>query len=587
MATITSVNDKVYQKILLAGGSFWGSGALKKELDALSPHQLKIVLERLAKGEKDFTKLFNRLSEVVPMDKLQEAIREDYPNYVDALHASKEMFEKAQYQLEHSQTTIPRSMQSRLSHVLDSIILGFENVIGAFGIAEFFSLSESPSDIKMKEQIVIMLLDLFALLTTLILPMSGATLAAMIIAGALLSISAISLIYPYIKPMPSVLPKAENWTRAYWQSELPVGEGRQETVDELAKTLMTGRHSKVHPMLIGPSGVGKTETVKMLVAAIERGEYPALKGKKVFYINTADLVNLRDVHHGDNRVLMKISEIIGRHKDQVILVFDEIHTSCAKIGSSVMGEQLKTMLDSKFPYVIGLTTEEEFYQSIYQNNPAFARRFKLISVGNTDETATVQVLNNVLLRKAPEILVDPQASRMIYRKSMDAFGKTATQPAASLDVLSQCFKKTAEAHKSPLEAKAHRLRVELASLKSEEAFGQGAKTDIAALQNSLRELETRVAAEQRDLEELLHQRDRWMATKAAAQKLALKAERISQKELKQLMILNYTLLPHLEQTIRQEAKRLGVKLVLDADLIDQTIREMTAQKRKALSLISH
>ena len=112
---------------------------------------------------------------------------------------------------------------------------------------------------QMKGQKVMMLIGLFSLLSAVLIPVLGPALGGMIVGGALLGIAALSLIYPYSRPAPTFLPLAQNWTQLYEKGQLPVVSGRKESVDEIAATLIGGKGVKMHPMLIGKSGVGKTE----------------------------------------------------------------------------------------------------------------------------------------------------------------------------------------------------------------------------------------------------------------------------------------------------------------------------------------
>lgn len=69
-------------------------------------------------------------------------------------------------------------------------------------------------------------------------------------------------------------------------------EGRTQQIEMLESCLSTppGQKPRI-PLLIGPPGVGKTQVVEGLAIKIVKGEIPALKDKKMFAVNTADLLD--------------------------------------------------------------------------------------------------------------------------------------------------------------------------------------------------------------------------------------------------------------------------------------------------------
>ncbi len=117
-----------------------------------------------------------------------------------------------------------------------------------------------------------------------------------------LGIVLVSTLWSVVKPMPSYLPPgAERWTQNKKMKEV---YGRKESLDEIAGILNMNRHA----LLVGPSRVGKSVTAKALPQAIERGDYPELKGKSVFRFNMADLIDQQaSLIGGSNKTLSQIS----------------------------------------------------------------------------------------------------------------------------------------------------------------------------------------------------------------------------------------------------------------------------------------
>lgn len=479
--------DLLSQKTIQAAHSNWFSrsaafSSLEREFTAITPEQLKIVLQRMAE-ERDGKEILEGLAQILPREKMEEALQ------MKGVDSAKDMANEAVDYLEKIRERPYRTLSARLSSSIDTAQSILESFLNAFGIAEFFKPPESKSDAKIKAQTMMMLLQFSILLSTLALPVFGPGTAGIVVGSIFLSIWTLSLLYPYIRSAPSHLLHAENWTRQCQLGTLSAGAGRKQAVDEIARTLIGNRSMKMHPLLLGKTGIGKTETAKAFVEAIEKGKYPDLKGKRVFYINTADLIDKEE----GTKLLARINEAMGRHRKNIILIFDEIHIACQKRENSVLGDQLKTLLDvgtDNFQYVIGITTEEEFYRDIYANNPAFARRFKRIAIDQTTPTETIQILHNALLKQAPKILLAPDAFETLLRKTKEAFGEEEAQPAASIKVLSLCIKKTAETQKSPLEIKIENIRNQIDAQHAQHAQRKKEKGVIAALEKQLQELGT-------------------------------------------------------------------------------------------------
>jgi ATP-dependent Clp protease ATP-binding subunit ClpA len=452
---------------------------------------------------------------------------------------------------------------------------------------------------------IMMLTSLFSILSATMLPLLGAALGGAIIGGVFLVFAVLSIIYPYLRPMPSRLPQGDNWTKKYREGNLQAMPGRKVILDEIAQGLSTSSNIKTHPLLIGQSGVGKTETVKSFVAAIERGDYPELKGKSVFYFNTADLVNCSERFGEGNKILTKIKKEIGRNRKNVILVFDEIHLACQKKEGSDIGQQLKTLLDpgsDNFPYVIGMTTEEEFYRDIFKNNPAFARRFKRITIDNTNTSETLEILNHTLLQQAPKSLVKEGALHHLLDKSRTHFPQSP-QPAAALKILARCIQKTAESQHSPLEKRVEEVRKKILSLHGDAVACQGLsllpykntekREEIGKLEKELQNLVCELVKEQNRLKAFYKARDRLAQTKAAAFASVLKVSALPQRSLGYrdkrtagaFLLLSHYLAPALEAWIHDEGEKLGVKTLIDPPLIDNVIAEEIDNEARVAKLV--
>jgi hypothetical protein len=539
------------------------------------------------------------LAKVIPLEALQNAIRTQHPLHVNALQTAKEMFHEAKYYLETTESKASPGLRQRLAGIIDSLISILESILKAFGIADFFKASESALESEFKGQKIMMLVSLFSMTSAILLPLIGAELGAMILGGTLLGIAALSLIYPWFKPASSKLPRAENWSQQFREGNLIVAEGRKGTMDDIARTLIASKNAKTHVMLIGKTGIGKTETAKSFVQAVERGDYPELKGKTIHYINTAELLGSTEMFSSANKILSQISEAMGRHRENYILIFDEIHIACQKSKDTVLSEQLKTMLDQgkeNFPYVIGITTEEEFFREIYVNNAAFARRFKRITLENTETQETLQILNNALLKQAPKAILEQGALQSLLQKTQAAFGQRAAQPAVSLKILSQCIRHISDSQRSPLEARVDQLKQRIRGLYSQGAVGQGfgllsygRANQACHLEEELRQLEAGLLREKEELARLYRDRDQLAEVKTAAFRTVVKTAHIApaalstnlKNQLGAFLLQSHYLAPALEARIRARANQSGIKTVINPALIDEVIAKELENDRRA------
>ena len=575
-----------------------------RELAPLSPLRLKKVLENVISqlaNSADALGSLDELAKSIPLEQLQEAVRIQYPTHVDALKTAQQMFRGAKHRLETTEQNLSPSLRSQLNQIINSLLSVLESILSAFGIAEFFKPAESDIHADFKGQKIMMLLSLFSLLSAILLPILGVVLGAQVIGGTLLSIATISLIYPHIKPAPSVLPKADNWTRKIQQGTLQVVDGRKEISDEIARTLIASKNIKTHPMLIGQSGVGKTEAVKAFAQAVERGDYPELAGKQVFYINTTDLVNGSELLSSANKNLQKLNEAIGRHRENIILVFDEIHKACQDREQSVLGDQMKTLLDpgsENFPYCIGITTEDEFYRDIYVNNPAFARRFRRITVGNTDQAETLKILNNMVLQQATKAILERGILGALFEKTMRAFSETAAQPATSLKILSTCIQRTFDSQKTPLEIRVELQRKQIQELDKPDSEGQLPYQDaeslerIELLEQQLEQLESDLQREKATMKPFFQARETLAAANRLSDQTIVKVAQFTptlsacnKKELNTFLLLSHFLIPTLKTQVTAQAEHLGIKTVIDSEMVDDAIRnELENDQRAQLAI---
>ena len=298
------------------------------DLTTTQVEELLAVVTKKMSSINDPEKQIEAFAGLVPLEKLQEIVRQKYPSFQDALTDAKSKIAIAKDFLEKTKGSASPTAYSTASYCFDVMISIIESILNSFGVADFFKPADNAFSGDMKSQKIMSLMYFASFLTTTLVAFFPPPVVAIAVGGSLVTIGVLSLIFPLFKPMPSQLPEAKNYSRMFRMGELRGVEGRKKTLDEIARTLVESKSVKKHPLLVGKSGIGKTKAVEAFVKAVERGDYPELKGKQVFYFSTGNLVNAREMFSGANNILSRINEAIGRHREN-------IHLQCISTTSAV------------------------------------------------------------------------------------------------------------------------------------------------------------------------------------------------------------------------------------------------------------
>lgn len=550
------------------------SEQLKCDFSKISPENLQKVLDEFFTaaieelGEEVPPRVTELLANIIPQEQLEEAC---FQGKGDALKKAKSLFHQAKYYLENSEVKASATLRSRFEAFIDVIIAFIESILVVFGVEDIFKPATSKMEHDQKFHKIMMLVSFFTMLTAMLIPFFGVEVVSSVVGGTFLVIGVLSLIYPYFGPIPNDLPcNVKNWTKEYRQGELgdqSFIKGRQATLHEIAATLTNSQNGRLkkHPLLIGESRVGKTQTIKAFVEAIERGDYPELKGKKVFYLSTSKLCKKECVFQGKDPA-EKISEAIKHHKEEVVLVFDEIHIAFQGEKNSLVSQKLKDMLDvgRDFPYVIGITTTKEFKDNIVQDT-AFVNRFNVIEVESTNREVTLEILRRSLLTSSPISLCEKGALEDMFELT-----KKQPQPYASRLLLDRCISLTSHRQQSAKVKQLEALKSQRDSFASEgidALFDQKDSTEsIEQLDREITQLQDAVNQEQRQLRRLFQIRGKMATTKKTIYKMVAKASDLKERELNRFILMSQLMRSMLEYVRRQE-KELGVKVIIDNNVI--------------------
>ncbi|HSX04025.1 MAG TPA: AAA family ATPase [Rhabdochlamydiaceae bacterium] len=570
----SSVSDDIMERLkgINHRFAFWHDSALVKKLENVQPVELAKILnfffeDLIEKGSiEEAASSLDRLASLIPARKLQETAT--VPNLLKEIETK---VEQAKLYL-NSKSAADTPLTAHLLTFFNAFIAVIEGLINVFGLAEFFKPADNEAQAEAKSNVFFRITGIFSILTSTLLPLFGAAAGAQIIAIIILSISVLSLIWPFIKPMPTYLPaNAENWSKQVQEKSVAV-YGRKDKLERMYKILKRNRHV----ILTGPSRVGKSLTAKAFAEAILKGDYPDFKGKVVFRINTADLLKQQaSFLGGGNNILHQISSKMGRHRNDIILVLDEIHMACA--NNEPIANQLKTMLDrdGAFPHVIGITTEQEYKDHI-QKDPAFNNRFKEVNIKSTDVDETVKILGDAILTHPDAPIIEADTVQQVYAKS--SADPQAPQPTTALDLLELCVASTERAEKTPLEKKILFATNRILSLRTVEAASRGKYTggqeEIERLERDLVQWQENLLIEKQKLDKLYQAKATLDKTTIDSYRSILKIAQCAQRKLDEKQSNLYLLLtkffqPSLEAHIKKESEHLGINLIIDRSVVEQ------------------
>ncbi|CRX38893.1 AAA family ATPase [Estrella lausannensis] len=561
----------------------------------IKPKASKIVLsleQRALKAvqSKDSLRAIDALLHEISWDELLLAARKKHGE-LPSLRSLAVLLADSVYSLPEppAQSSILGTLISLCKSAIRKILHLLDAILSSLGIEDLFSHADNEFQASHKLQKIILLISILTGLLTLFAVSSINLETAFIIAGSILAAAALSALYiRYLKPAPTSLPCARNLSEEAL-STTPKPLRRRGSLDLLATHLEREGELKRPVLITGPQGVGKTKLIEDLAKAICLGMYPKLKGKQLFYFNTADLIATSysgGIWGDGDRVLQKILEAIGKHGEDTILVFDDIHTACKPGENYYFADRLKAYLDGKergFSHFIAISSTEDYNRIVFPNAPWFEGKFHKMVLESADRQETIACLMEKVAEEPLSPLMEEGALQFLYEKVRESpLLSGRPEPFSSLIILERCL--TAVEHSfKPLKQQAKlRLQQEMRDLvkahslsRGNELMRGGALKPWETTQSELQGIEALIEREQAQLNKLSSLKGKHEEATKDLLELAGRVSAIDENHLsgkqqtdsKKFLFLIGFYLPLLEKKLDKTAQSIDAEIKLTRDLI--------------------
>lgn len=175
--------------------------------------------------------------------------------------------------------------------------------------------------------------------------------------------------------------------------------GREKEIKEMIIALASEKKS---PLLVGPSGVGKTTLVDELAYLIQNESVPRFLRNKIIVESSASLLVSGTKYRGDfEEKLQRVCDYIKEKNG--ILFLDEIHTmfgtgTTDDDKANDMAAMMKNFIDRDGIKIIGTTTTKE-YDKYLADNP-LKRRFEVINIEEPNDTLLYNIIMSYFEKSA-------------------------------------------------------------------------------------------------------------------------------------------------------------------------------------------
>jgi Cdc6-like AAA superfamily ATPase len=606
---------------------------LKITFEKLPVEKVDEFLQKIAfEGVKENIATLHCLAlSLISYDRLHEVMEHKEKEYSDGGYKdiSEIASDVAKYHTSPPQSKVKKSFYLEVKRSLSFVLNFIPNLISTFLIAfSLYDIGKDPQSAWEASAMLDVYYKFFMIPAALVVilkvffPAVGLSVYAMAAGIIALAIVALVIYIKWFQPCPNNLPHCYNLTQDVELGYQSPVIGREKEIDRLVKMFSSlDNNTASHALLVGPTGVGKTEIVKGLAQRIIQGKKDipkSLRNKKVFLINTASLVQGGMFGYADQMKFL-LNRIKG-HENEAIFFFDEFHVAARE---KKLADYLKQELNRGRIHVIAATTTEE-YQKCILPDEALDRRFEKIYVSDMDDVNVKEVLQSIVRETTKCVFVDDQMIDLIIQKTKEVMEQEKVvddkvsealdeivqktnevakrhQPWFSVQVLTSAMNKVAssiDSHYIPpaLTKKKSLLKSLKLALNADSSFRITTKEGREKLK-AIRTLEVEIARDEIELKVKRKQiekfqtlrkemQDRHHNLKKSAKNVLKGKKKQKEKGLKNFYWEYEYLIPQLSKVldeVKSEINTEDFKIVVDEELIDEVIQQLLDNGKKITS----
>ena len=286
------------------------------------------------------------------------------------------------------------------------------------------------------------------------------------------------------------------------------------------------RRRKNNPILVGEAGVGKTAVVEGLALRIASAEVPEpLKHVQVLTLDMGLLQAGTGIKGEFERRLKGVIDEVNASPTPVILFIDEAHTlvgAGAQAGGSDAANLLKPALARGELRTIAATTWSE-YKKYFEKDPALARRFQPVRVGEPSVEQAVSILRGLVPAYERSHGVYVRDDAIVTAAHMSARYLAGRQlPDKAVDVLDTACARMRTSWETAPEALQRLYAEQAQGARQRQALNRDRDAGLPVDEQALNALNLRLETVARERE---HLEQHWLEQRASAQQvLALRQQ---------------------------------------------------------------
>ena len=250
--------------------------------------------------------------------------------------------------------------------------------------------------------------------------------------------------------------------------------GREKEIEQIIKVM--ARRNKNNVVLVGKSGVGKTQIVYGLANFINQNKVPSiLQGKEIVMINITSLVSGTHFRGMFEERVNGLFEELKQSKKYILFIDDmqNVLKSSSKEKDTDISSMIGTILSEGHVRVIGTVNFKDYRNSI-ETNTSIARKLQKIVIEATSIDESVDILNKnkFYYEEHHKVKYNDDVIRLCVKLS-DRYITERSLPDSAFDVLDLSGANTCLMRRESEEIIEHRQKLEALNTEKNDALNNG------------------------------------------------------------------------------------------------------------------